>query len=870
MKTSLFLISLLFLSCSGRESDTDPLDEEFGVDNGKTDNTFFAPDSTQAQAILSFVNQPLLSKQDSNAFEILLDSKLNRIAAKNVVKYRVGGDEKVGTSDDKSFPNLKTLDGVPFVGKFAIKALFELAKSAGYVVEKNTAKRIILFVGDGMGVGAISGTQYLADQKLEMLSMPEMGWMSTHSHEFVTTDSAASASALASGRKTHFNGIGVIPGTETKDEEDPNHHLESFFDLAKTQGWGRGIVSTSRVVHATPAAFYAHRKTRKSYQDIAQDLVPAELDVVLGAGWQYFRARSDRADLVKKLKDDGVDYFEDPTMIDALADRSTRMMGLFYKKDMPLLADQTRTIPLAKMVKSAIQVLDRGHPEGWVLMVEGSFIDWCEHDLRPNCTFLETKDFDEAVGVGRDYADTRHIKDTLIVVTADHETGGLSIINNNDAQLLAQKVQSQNPSDRAILKTIEKGEGFEVGSYFSGNATFTASFGSMSQGSALLWNRPFFKAAHTPNFVPIFAEGPSAKFIASSKDNALLGLNLKRMVAGGGFAQELNTAPPKNMVLFLGEGLGISALTLGKYSEGKSPILEMEEHALLSPEKMGGGPGPSTYALLSGRRTFNKKNLIALALQKGKSVGIISNRFDGTLLKIAGKNSEKVDFILGFDDQSPSKIQAFKNKGYRIEDSWPPTLNGPTFGHFGSFKGATAQTQLVDTFTFARERLSQNPKGFLLLLDLRRSDKEEDMLVELKNLNATLQQSLEDTSQTLVLLTGDRNQTMSVIDNHYGFEKNQCGAASRCGGDFEYEEHEVVQDGGFSDTQLQGSDFSPRLMLQYAWLVRASAPNANSKNSEHTYSENFLPLFASGVGASSLRAFHSQKEIGAILSEFIK
>ncbi len=873
MKATLLLISFFLVACSANDNDTDPLDEEFGVSDGKTDSNGFTPGSPEALAIVEFVNQPIQTKTAVDKFEKLLDSKLNRIAAENIVKFRIGDDGKVKTSDDAVFANIQQVDKVRFVGKFALRALFELAKAEGYFNQKGAAKRIILFVGDGMGVGAISGTQYLANEKLNMLSMPELGWMSTHSHEFVTTDSAASASALASGRKTHFNGVSVVPGTEKREEEDPQNHLESFFDIAKTQGMGRGIVATTRVVHATPAAFYAHRKTRKSYEEIAEDLVSADLDVVLGSGWRYFRDRKDQVNLIDKFEAAGVDYFEDAKRIDEFANSSTKLMGLFDKQDMPLLTRGPRKVSLKKMVETAITVLDRGNPKGWVLMVEGSYIDWCEHDLRPNCTFLETKDFDEAVGVGLDYANNRSAQDTLIVVTADHETGGLSIIDSKQATALEDAVRSQN-TNPTIEEAIARGRGFKVGKFFDtpdGPTEFNASFGSMSQASKILSNQFFFSAAHTPNFVPIFAQGPSSKFIAASKDNARLGLNLKRVLSQEILAEEKDEGTPKNIVLVLGERLGVAAVTIGNYSHGESQMLEMKEHGLISPANIGGGIVPSTNALLIGKEEFDEDNLLSLAAKKGKSIAVISDRLDSPVLKIVEKNKEKVEFVLGFDSENSDTGERFETLGYNIENTWPPTNADNIFGNFGSLRGANSATSLIDAYIFAIDRLSKNDDGYVIILDLSSAVDESEMLEKLKNLNATISKALEQNPKdTLVLVTGDRDQTMSVIDNHYSFESKKCNVAERCGGSFEYEDHEVVKRGGFLDKELQGEDFTPLVMVQYAWLVHASADAGEPKNSTQTYSENFLPLFAQGAGSSLFRGFHNQKEIGNLLNEFVK
>ncbi len=751
--------------------------------------------------------------------------------------------------------------------------------------KKEKVERVILFIGDGMGVGAIGGTQYLADEKLQMLSMPEFGWMSTHSYEFVTTDSAASASAISSGEKTHFNGVGVRPGTSEKEEEDPAHHLESFFDLAKSKGWGRGIVSTSRVVHATPAAFYAHRKTRKSYDKIAEDLLTADLDVVLGAGWKYFRERKDGRDLVAELKAQSYDYLEDPLQLDAYTKSSRKMVGLFYKKDMPFLADEKRTISLPEMVNSAIKVLDRGHPEGWVLMVEGSFIDWCEHALRPGCTFKETKDFDDALALGRRYAASRSQNDTLIVVTADHETGGLSIIDPPFAEEFSKQI---NPDEGIQTTAVQS---FEMGSYFNPEMAtiydkrIVTNFGSMSAASAMVWKKKGrFYAAHTANFVPIFAQGPGAKFIAQSRDNATLGRRIKSvLVEEGAFsARPKKKEKPKNIVLLVGSGMGIASLTYGYYANGSSAAMELEEHGIVAPQF-------SKRIIPTGRSTLGalcqseKKDLIQHAIDQGKSVGIITGDMDKSsihafhspksvgakLINLTTKYPKGIALVFG-ESLSPIDLHQLKKPGYDIQRSWPPQESEKAI--IGIF---STKPSLKETLGFAISHLEKNEKGYLIIAEFKGVDARlstfelSALLDELSEFDDALNMAkAKVTKDTLLLFTANYDHTMSVLDNHYAFVNGRCGATKRCGGEYHYDELDVLDREGFGRKDLQG-DFEPKIILQYAWLIRAAQHVVGYKSPKIAAypSANFVPLFAQGPGAELFRGFHKQQDIGKILND---
>lgn len=801
--------------------------------------------------------------------------------------------------------------------------------------EKTKVKRLIIFIGDGLGIGSITAAAYRNDKKLEILSMPEMGWASTHSYEFLTTDSAASATAIATGTKTHFNGMGVIAGTIQENEEDKNQHLESFFDLAKQRKLGTGIVSTARVVHATPGAFYAHRKTRKSYEKIAEDLLAFNPDVVLGAGWGFFRERKDGQNLSPVISKLGYDYTENANDLSSLNKSSKKIMGLFYKKDFPFLTDEKRVVDLSTMVDSAIKILDNGHPEGWVLMVEGSFIDWCEHALRPDCTIQETLDFDAAVGVGRTYLKQRKENDTLIVVTSDHETGGVSVIDKFYSDRFASRiggeknlnlenaVRGKNKKRDLRTRPIQH---FEIGNFFSkdlnalNDKTFTMSFGSLSAASGALWqSKQRFYSAHTSNFVPIFAEGVAASQVSSARDNAELGQLLKGIIS-----EEIENEPPKkhqnpkNIVLFIGDGMGISSVTASYYAQGRSNMMRLERHGLIAPQSSNHlVPDSAATASILATGTLmprlaisfdgkSHETLIEKAAKEGKSVGIITTvqithatpaafyahrktrkdtqGISEDLVSFLTRTGNKIDLIWGggADDILPY-TKKFEQQGYEVSTQWPPKTDRPSIGIFAPqglpsasekiknlHQGAPSLKMMVEK---AIERLSKNKKGFVLIVEggqidwrlheLQRGKALLDEIAEFDDAVGEMVQ-LRD-PQTLFLVTADHDHTMSVLDDHYAFEAKRCNAAKRCGGELEYENIEIKMRDGFSNSALQGKFSPPHMILQYAWLIRASQKNSFIKGS---HSANFVPIFSTGPGSDRLKGFHTQVEIGKILKGF--
>ena len=418
-------------------------------------------------------------------------------------------------------------------------------------------KRIILFVGDGMGVAALTAAAYVKGHKtpLEMMQMPQVTVMRTHEHEFVTTDSAASATAFATGHKTHFEGVSVRPGTLKEQEMDASYHLETLVTAAKRAGLRTGLVATSRIVHATPAAFAAHRINRNSYEEIAQDVSQAGVDVLLGAGSQYFNQRADGQDLLGAMQNQGYAVALDvPSLHQAVEGGAKKLVGLVYKKDMPPLLKEPRSISLAALTDMAIQTLDRENPNGFFLMVEGSQIDWEEHAMNAQGAILETLDFDQAVGAARRYAQGRD--DTLVVTTADHETGGLSVLDDEAAKAHVAQFSTQEEMDRRTQADASTGvtyppsmQAHALGTAF-GTQKMITTFGYLSMASRALWKdrKESFIATHTATMVPLMAQGKWAERVVQVQDNADLGRLLRAMILHG----EAGLEPEARAMLGLG------------------------------------------------------------------------------------------------------------------------------------------------------------------------------------------------------------------------------------------------------------------------------------------------------------------------------
>ena len=305
--------------------------------------------------------------------------------------------------------------------KIALSTLFfamlpQLAEAA--------PKNIIYMIGDGMGPAYLSAYRYYQDnpatKKVETTIYDELwvGVASTYpDDDTIVTDSAAGATALATQTKSYNGAISV------------NHQhqpLTTMLEIAKTKGMHTGIVATSQINHATPASFMAHNEHRKNYNEIADDFVDNKAagkfvaDVMFGGGTQYF-IRSDR-NLVKEFKQAGFSYadnWQDLTKLTKLP-----ALALLAPVGLPSALDNPVKNPLQTMTEKALQLLTPSD-KGFVLMIEGSQIDWCGHANDIACAMAEMDDFAKAIKVAKAYVDAH--PDTILVITADHETGGLSL-----------------------------------------------------------------------------------------------------------------------------------------------------------------------------------------------------------------------------------------------------------------------------------------------------------------------------------------------------------------------------------------------------------------------------------------------------------
>ena len=284
---------------------------------------------------------------------------------------------------------------------------------------KPKPKNIILMIGDGMGLTQTTAGLYSNDNKLELERATNVGLHKSYSSRDLITDSAAGATAFACGKKTYNGAIGVDNDTMS---------IPTILELAEKAGMKTGLIATSTIVHATPASFIAHVDSRKKYEDIAKWFVKNEVDIFIGGGKKYFDRRdTDSLNLIEILRGKNYvveDYFNN-NLTEAKPDLNKKF-AFFTADDNPLTVEQGRDY-LALAAKMAVEYLSATSGDnGFFLMIEGSQIDWGGHANNSNYIITEMLDFDQTIGTVFDFAEKD--KKTLVVITADHETGGYSII----------------------------------------------------------------------------------------------------------------------------------------------------------------------------------------------------------------------------------------------------------------------------------------------------------------------------------------------------------------------------------------------------------------------------------------------------------
>lgn len=328
--------------------------------------------------------------------------------------------------------------------------------------EEQTPKNIILFIGDGMGTAHVTAAK-ITRGRLAMERCTAAGFVTTWSAGALITDSAAAATAFSAGVKTVNGALGVGPDGVP---------LKNVIEYAEENGKSTGVATTCSLTHATPAGFIVHVPSRKLDSGIAAQIAASDVDVLFGGGLDYFNPAGNPClpELQRKM----------PV---ALTPEEFRNLGtpekaaaLLYPVHPPCAAE--RTVSLRDMTQKAVEILAQDK-DGFFLMVEGSQIDWASHKNDSTNAVSEVIDFDDAVGAGLDFAEKNG--ETLVIVTADHETGGFALLDGS-------------VENRTVDRT-----GFVHGD-------------------------------HTASMVPLFAYGPGSALFSGIQDNTGIGRTMIRFM----------------------------------------------------------------------------------------------------------------------------------------------------------------------------------------------------------------------------------------------------------------------------------------------------------------------------------------------------
>jgi len=280
------------------------------------------------------------------------------------------------------------------------------------------AGNVLLFIGDGMGVEQVRAARHYAGQPLFFETLPHQAQCTTHSANSSVTDSAAAATALATGVKVDN---GVISLAHPGD----GRPLQTLLEYAQTQDMKVGLVSSAHLTHATPAAFGAHETSRNNYTAIGADyLGQTKPNILFGGGGNGLT--------VSATLEAGYQVATDTLGFQNLDMTRSFLSAQFGSSHLPYTADYlNQAYPFPRLADLTTTALDSlgAHPQGMFLVVEGGRIDHACHANHLARAVHETLAFSEAIEVAMDWATQR--EDTLVLVTADHETGGLTVTQNN-------------------------------------------------------------------------------------------------------------------------------------------------------------------------------------------------------------------------------------------------------------------------------------------------------------------------------------------------------------------------------------------------------------------------------------------------------
>lgn len=303
-----------------------------------------------------------------------------------------------------------------------------------------------------MGLTQLSTAYYYGEDTPSFSRFRHIGLHQNHPVGAKITDSAAGATAFSAGVKSYNGAIGVDQDTLS---------VPTILEWAAENGKRTGVIATSTITHATPASFYAHVYSRNEHEAIAADFMEAPVDFAAGGGIQYFRpSRSDGRNLLTELRSNG--YSVDTTGLPARASSDSKHAYFIAADALPKMSEGRGDF-LPSATELALNYLDQSS-NGFFLMVEGSQIDWGGHANDADYVISEVLDFEQVVAAALDFAEQDG--QTLVVVTADHETGGLSlsaskVFGQDDYRGIAPSFSTGGHS-AALIPVLAYGPGAET------------------------------------------------------------------------------------------------------------------------------------------------------------------------------------------------------------------------------------------------------------------------------------------------------------------------------------------------------------------------------------------------------------------------
>ena len=296
---------------------------------------------------------------------------------------------------------------------------------------KEKAKNIILLISDGMSLSQVSSYRLLKggpNERIAVDRFPISGIVLTHSQDAIVTDSASSATAFSTGKKTNNGALGLDPD---------NQVLENFTETIDKHGYVSSLISTSEITHATPAAYASHVDLRWKTDEISLQMMDSDVMTILGGGRHFFMTeemggkRSDEVNLLEEINSSHTILTKKTDMDSFDHTNQGKVVGLFADealRDIETPENHSLEPTTSEMLNFALKRSDQFNQngcKGFFVMVEGSQVDWAGHANNLDYLKREMADFDDAVKTALDFA--KNNQDTLVIVTADHETGGLLI-----------------------------------------------------------------------------------------------------------------------------------------------------------------------------------------------------------------------------------------------------------------------------------------------------------------------------------------------------------------------------------------------------------------------------------------------------------